>query len=101
MPLSVLSGERRPGDYWSSRDAQLATALTQLEAQLCPGCGQPQWLAFDPAQNWEVDDEPDRCHPCTAREGTAQRWLDANTTEKHGPEVPSALRWAVRPYTEN
>ena len=91
----MLSGERKPGDYWTSRDAQLATALTQLEAQLCPGCGQPQWLAFDPANEWFVDDAPDRCFPCTYREGAAQAWLDANTTDKAGPDVPGALRWSV------
>ena len=97
MPLSVLTGERKPGEAWSSRDGQLATALTQLEAQLCPGCGQPQWLAFDYHIEWECDDDPWRCRPCTTREKTAQRWLNAAGDDV---EVPSALRWDVTRYVE-
>lgn len=92
MPLSVLRGDAAPGDRWSSRDGTLAVALTQFEASLCGGCGIPQWLAFDAEAAWETDDDPYRCHPCTARDASAEAWM----TDK--VKQPSALRWSVRQY---
>lgn len=94
VPLSVLRGEAAPGDRWSTRDRQLAVALTTFEASLCGGCGIPQWVAFDPEVLWDVDDAPYRCLPCTARDASAEAWMDDTVKQ------PSALRWSVRQYVE-
>lgn len=37
----MLNGERDPGTRWAHRDTVLAVALTEYEAGLCAGCGQP------------------------------------------------------------
>lgn len=67
QPLSVIRGERRPGQRWTDRDALLLQALTYYEASLCSGCGQPMWLGMDPDTegHWKAP-LPTRCHPCTA-----------------------------------
>lgn len=41
MPLSVLRGERAPGERWTGVDAALALALTRHEDSICSGCGHP------------------------------------------------------------
>lgn len=97
MPLSVLAGDTRPGDHWTARDRELALALTEIEDAQCKGCGQPQWLAFDPNVSWDVDDDPWRCHPCTAREQAAEEWAKG-TPEGSSIPQPSALRWSVTQY---
>ena len=97
----MLRGERAPTQVWSSRDRALAVALTELEAALCSGCGQPQWLAFDPALSWEVDDEPLRCFPCTYRDQAATEWMRPAGDGGSQVEQPQALRWSVRQHTEN
>lgn len=97
----MFRGDRDPGRSWSSRDRALAVALTQLESALCSGCGQPQWLAFDPALSWEVDDDPLRCHPCTARDRAASDWLRPGEDGASRVEHPQALRWSVRQYLDN
>lgn len=45
----------------------LAQALTQYEALLCGGCGQPSWLSMDPdnERRWFAP-LPSRCYACTA-----------------------------------
>ena len=91
-----MKGERPPTGRWSSRDALLAVALTQLEAALCPGCGQPQWIGFDHEVEWDVPG-PVRCFPCTARDKAADAFVKA----ARGPdgngtvEAPEALRWPI------
>ena len=90
MPWSVMRGERAPTEPWTTRDRRLAVALTQLEASLCSGCGQPSWLTYDASLTWEVDDEPYRCIPCTAQSKAVSKW----TSDGEEVEAPDALRWA-------
>lgn len=96
MPLSVLTGERSPADPWSSRDRLLAVALTQLDAALCSGCGQPQWVGFDPMVGWEVPDAPLKCHACAARNASAAAW--DKTAGEDAAKDRDALRWPVHPH---
>lgn len=96
VPWTVLRGERPPTGRWSSRDALLAVALTQLEASLCPGCGQPQWLAFDHEVEWDVPG-PMRCFPCTTRDQAASAFMKSSRGadgEVH-VDAPEALRWPI------
>ena len=90
----MFDGERSPGEHWTTRDRELAIALEQLDGSLCSGCGQPQWLAFDPSLSWDVDDKPYRCFPCTYLETSAAEFMGG----ERPPEHPSALRWTVRQY---
>jgi uncharacterized cysteine cluster protein YcgN (CxxCxxCC family) len=51
---------------WGSTGRALAVALTDYEASLCDGCGQPVHLSMDPENegHW-VAPLPMRCHACT------------------------------------
>lgn len=101
IPHSVLTGERAPGEKWSTRDAELAVAFTQYKAGLCSGCGVPQHIAWDYGAShdarhrplWEADD-PSRCYVCTARERAQSAYVSEQT------EVPSALRFSMKLRTE-
>ena len=93
----MLTGERLPGERWSSRDADLAVAYTQYKASLCSGCGVPQHLAWDYEHShdskhrprWEADD-PSRCYVCTARQAGHDGFVSETT------KAPGALRFAVK-----
>lgn len=89
VPLSVARGVRLPGEAWSQRDWALAQAAAILDKSRCPGCGQPLWLAYDPAleRSW-VADYPTRCHPCTAIAARAEDYSEAT--------APNALRFGVK-----
>ena len=60
MPLSEFR-------KWGATDRALALALTEYEANLCDGCGQPMHESMDPATEGQwVAPLPMRCHACTA-----------------------------------
>lgn len=55
VPLSVVRGQRPPGEKWTYTDQVTALALTTYEASLCPGCGQPLVHSTgDHPRNYEV-----------------------------------------------
>jgi len=83
VPLSVLRGERAPGERWKDTDAQMAQALLTYEAALCPGCGQDRHESMDIESDGEWVVEEMRCHSCTAIARTAKKFENA--------EAPSAL----------
>lgn len=89
IPLGVARGARLPSEAWTPRDWALAQAVHELDRLKCDGCGQPMWLAFDPAleRKWAAD-LPQRCHPCTAISKRQDQYKDA--------DHPSALRFGVR-----
>lgn len=87
-----MKGERSPVEEWSSRDGQLAVALTQLEAALCSGCGQPQWLGHDEDTDWNPP-ESARCWSCThlteAQEAFSKSGGEAGVPAAH------AVKWWI------
>lgn len=72
---------------WTERDLAEATALLALEAETCPGCGQPisESTHPDAEDGYEVD-LPIRCHACT--ELDRARAIDRPN--------PSALSFEIR-----
>lgn len=78
MPLSVLQGDADPGGRWCPRDRDLAVALTEYEASLCPHCGYPRDVCHDPwlRYSWQSKGLPERCNAATesarARRGYEQ-----------------------------
>ena len=64
----------RPSKYlrWPARDRRLAEALLAYEDGLCPGCGNPRHVAWDPrAQvDWKVTTHT--CEPCEVRANAAE-----------------------------
>ena len=107
MPLSVLRGQRAPGDRWTTHDRSLAVALTLHEATLCGGCGHPveeaSSLDADPGNRdalWHYEVEaPHRCHACTAIEQQQAEYAEAENSralrftairvDHDEPEVPA------------
>lgn len=94
MPLSVLRGERRPGERWTEHDTTLALALTLHEDTLCSGCRQPlQDSTSEDADPALLDTvpyvvpPPTRCHACTALDEASEVYADAH--------APAALRFHV------
>ncbi len=67
-------------------------ALTQIEADECPGCGWPREVSMDPANEFAFAAEPVRCHACATRERAAKQdagdgWDDSGiswTTSRTG-----------------
>lgn len=54
---------------WTEEDRALLLALVAYEATLCPGCGQPQHLAWHAHTQEEWDAGALVCHACTAKNG--------------------------------
>ena len=75
-------GRVRPGGEWLPEDTELALALEDYEAGLCPGCGLPQSETTKPEHKDAYrPEEPIRCHYCTAQS------LVADTAEKQHERV--------------
>lgn len=54
---------------WNDQDRAWAIALLQVEADTCPGCGQPRSESMHPdAEGGYEVDAPTRCHACTELE---------------------------------
>lgn len=61
-----------PGEpLWLEEDRAWALALAQVEAEQCPGCGQPLAETTDPGAQYAYQAKITRCHACAAvaREG--------------------------------
>ena len=100
MPPSALLGLAVPSGAppWRQVDSDLAIALTEIEADECPGCGHPRDESMDPANEFAYLAEPVRCHACAARDRAAKRdsgddWDDSGiawtttreeVTDRHG-----------------
>jgi hypothetical protein len=76
---------------WTQADTDLALALTELEADRCPGCQHPRSESMDPAHEFDWVADPVRCHACAARDRAARvggdGWDDAGinwTTTRKG-----------------
>lgn len=72
------------------KDRAVALALSEYEAGLCPGCGEPVAECYDADSAYDVPD-PIRCHSCTALGIKQANYGDPETTK-----VPEALRFLVR-----
>lgn len=70
-----------PGGRWSDRDRGLAEALIVHEASLCPGCGQPKHVAWDPRSEGEFDVEKVTCQACAAKDQAAKKSGDKTAGE--------------------
>ena len=79
---------REPGKAWLPSDVMLALALTEYEAGLCDGCGQPMHQSMDPETEgrW-VAPPPARCHACTA--------IEHRSADYGQNEAPRALRFSA------
>lgn len=65
---TVFLGRIRPGTDWLPEDTELALALEEYEAGLCPGCQQPLEETSKPEHSDAYrPEEPIRCHYCTAQ----------------------------------
>jgi len=75
---------------WTEEDRELAFALEEYEAGLCPGCNQPLDETTKPehADAYQPN-PPERCHYCTARE------LHSEAIEKQN-ENPAGLLVSYR-----
>lgn len=54
---------------WTEYDRALLLGLEAYEATLCPGCGEPQRLAWHKHTEEEWDPHEFVCHACTAKQG--------------------------------
>lgn len=69
MPRSVFLGRPVPAagePLWLEEDRNWALALLQVEAEQCPGCGQPWAEASDRENEFAWRAEIARCHACAA-----------------------------------
>lgn len=65
---TVFLGRVRSGTDWLPEDTELAMALEDYEAGLCPGCQQSLEETSKPEhQDAYRPEQPIRCHYCTAR----------------------------------
>lgn len=63
---------------WTEEDQAWAIALLQLEADTCPGCGQPLSQSTLPAAEGEYEvPAPTRCHCCTTLHVHQERYAEA------------------------
>lgn len=89
MPVSVLMGERAPGEKWTRKDTTLALALQCYEEGLCSGCGQPVDLTHSsdgkPGRGFEV-----HSFTCTACEE-----LESISDETRKNDPPGTKRYTV------
>lgn len=84
----MLRSGRKPGQAWLPSDVLLALALTEYEAGLCDGCGQPMHLSMDPETEGKwVAPLPTRCHACTA--------IEHRSADYGENEAPRALRFSA------
>jgi hypothetical protein len=93
VPLSVVRGQRLPGDRWTDHDTSMAVALTLYEGGLCHGCGHP--VAESTAETADPNSPdrthhyvaplPTRCHACTA--------IGMRTPQYAEAPQPDALRF--------
>jgi predicted RNA-binding Zn-ribbon protein involved in translation (DUF1610 family) len=77
---------------WTSRDVELALALEEYEAALCPGCGGDLDETIKRENEFRYTAESDLCHRCVALD------LEARTHEEHSH--PNAFRYSVRKRSE-
>lgn len=85
-PEVYFTGRGKP-HRWTERDRGLAEGLVFYEEHLTRH-GIPDWLAFDPAQEWEPDEGVDG-YAAIVEETEAEY-------RKDGKERPAGLRiWAV------
>lgn len=103
MPLSVLRGQRKPGERWTEHDTSTAVALTLHEASLCPGCGHPLGESTsteaDPGNRdgawWYEAPKPVQCHACAAVAVRTKEFKD-ESEERRG-----TLRFYAEKKTED
>lgn len=53
---------------WSMKDRVLATAVIQLEGELCPNCGTPYWLGHTAHSAVDYEVTFDQCLACAELE---------------------------------
>lgn len=87
--MSVLLGERAPGEKWTGKDLALAVALQQYEDGLCRGCGQPLALAHG------VKGSPGRGFAVKSYECTSCSELESVTDETKKADAPGTKRYTV------
>lgn len=78
MPRSVFLG-RVVADgepLWLDDDRAWALALTQVEADSCPECGQPWGEATDQGNEFAYRAELVRCHACTTSAKAVKAYQD-------------------------
>lgn len=81
-------GQRKPGARWTPTDWALAQALTQFEAMICSGCGQPMHESMDPENEGRyVAPPPSRCYACTA--------VHHKVADYEKADAPEALKFSA------
>lgn len=78
---------------WSAKDRVLATAVLQLEGEMCPNCGTPYWLGHTAHSAVDYEVVLDQCLACAELES-------ATKDEKLAPGTRPAVR-AVGPMGAN
>lgn len=80
---------------WSVKDRLLATAVIQLEGELCPKCGTPYWLGHTSHPDVDYDVSFDQCLACAELETvTKDMKLDPGvvpTVRAVGPMGPDGV----------
>lgn len=65
---------------WSMKDRLLATAVIQLESEVCPNCGTAYWLGHTAHSGVDYDVKFDQCLACAELDDvTKDLKLDAGT----------------------
>jgi hypothetical protein len=80
VPRSVFLGRPWPApgeSLWLDEDREWALALLDLEADTCPGCGQPHHEASDPANEGRYTASPHRCHACATVTKAVRAWRES------------------------
>lgn len=65
---------------WTEQDLAGAIALLKVEADTCPGCGEPLSEATHPdAEGGYQADLPTRCHACTELNRVREKYQDGRS----------------------
>lgn len=82
MPRSVFLGRAvAPGEPWfTEEDRAWAEALTEIEADTCPGCGEQWSESSAPENEFEYTASLVICHACGTAAKTTKAHQDNNGT---------------------
>lgn len=84
VPRSIFLGRPLPGPgepLWLDEDRDWALALLEVEADTCPGCGQPLSESTHSDNEFAYTASASRCHSCAAMRRYARRFLPEDSPQ--------------------